>query len=466
MMRNEFVTRPDGADRQATIPKGRLGFMTIVRLPPPLLSLFALFLCLAPVTAASAADTGPSLSGGDTAWILVSSVFTSLMLLPGLALFYGGMVRKKNVLAIAMQCATGCALVSLIWVVCGYSLVFSPGTPVLGGFGRAFLAGVSLNSVSPGAPTIPEYLYVMFELTFATITPLIVLGATADRMKFTAAMLFAVLWVLLIYCPVAHMVWGPGGLLGQSGELDFAGGTVVHITSGTSALLACLVLGRRMGLGSENMAPHNILLTMIGGSLLWMGWFCFNGGSALSAGPTAALAILNSQIAASAALVSWTLAEWKLHGKPSLLGALSGAIAGLVVITPACGFVTVSGALVMGLIGGVICLWAVNWPKHHFKYDDALDVWAIHGIGGIVGAFLTGIFATRLVGGPEHSGLLDGNWHQLLVQSKAIGVIVLWTIVATALILVIVQRVCGLRVSPDVEREGLDIALHGEMLHD
>ncbi|HYH22918.1 MAG TPA: ammonium transporter [Azospirillum sp.] len=420
--------------------------------------------CAAPVSQAlaQAAAPTPELNGADTAWIITASMFVLMMFVPGLALFYGGMVRKKNVLSMLMQSFFSAALLTVLWVVAGYSLTFTEGNPVFGGFEKLLLNGIKVDSLSG---TIPEFVFVMFQCTFAIITPMIIMGGPADRMKFSSAMIFLSVWMLLAYVPVAHMVWGPGGFLLNAGVLDFAGGTVVHINSGVAGLVAAMIIGRRNGGGMEPMAPHNLVLTMIGGSLLWVGWFGFNVGSALSAGALAGLVLINTHIAAAAATVSWVLAEWMVKGRPSLLGAVSGAIAGLVVITPACGFVSPSSSLVMGLIGGVVCYWGATGLKKLTGVDDALDVFGVHGVGGILGAVLTGVFATSVYGGEGKSGLLDGNVGQIWVQIEGVLITVVWTAVVTAVVLKVIDVVMGLRVDQEVEVEGLDLALHGETVH-
>jgi len=344
----------------------------------------------AAAAAAPAADAAApvvlKLDSGDTAWMLVSSVLVLMMLIPGLALFYGGLVRKKNVLAVLMQSFFAAGLLSVLWIVVGYSLAFTEGNAIIGGFSRVMLSGILPDTISPLAPTIPETVFVMFQCTFAIITPALIMGGPADRMKFSAAMIFLGVWLLAVYAPIAHMVWGPGGFLGGVGVLDFAGGTVVHINSAIAGLVAAIMIGKRSNMGSENLAPHNLVLTMIGGALLWVGWFGFNAGSALTSGGSAGFAMINTHLATSAAVVSWTFSEWVLRGKPSLLGAVSGAVAGLVAITPACGFVGIPGALVIGLAAGIVCYWGVSGCKKMFGYDDALDVWGVHGIGGTLGA--------------------------------------------------------------------------------
>ena len=403
----------------------------------------------------------PTLDSGDTAWMLTSSVLVLLMTIPGLALFYGGLVRQKNVLTVLMQCLFATGLLSVLWVIAGYSLAFTEGNPFIGGTGRLMLAGIGPDSLSG---TIPETVFVMFQCTFAVITPALIVGGPADRMKFSSMMLFLGVWMMLVYVPVAHMVWGPGGYLGGEGVLDFAGGTVVHINAAVAGLVATLMVGKREGLGTENMAPHNLALTMMGAALLWIGWFGFNAGSALTAGGLAGYAMINTHVATAAAVVAWSLAEWVKRGKPSLLGAASGAVAGLVAITPACGFVSVGSALVIGLAAGVLCYWGVTGLKAMFGYDDALDVWGVHGVGGIVGAVLTGVFATSFIGGDGKSGLVDGNAMQVVTQIEGIVLTIVWSAVGSFVILKVIDIVVGLRVPQQVERDGLDYALHGETL--
>jgi Amt family ammonium transporter len=409
------------------------------------------------------ATPAPTLNSGDTAWMLTSSVLVLMMTVPGLALYYGGLLRRKNILAMLMQCFFATGLISVLWCIIGYSLAFTAGSgataPFVGGLSRFMLDGTGLNGLSG---TIPETVFAMFQCTFAIITPVLVLGGPADRLKFSSAMVFLGIWLLLVYCPIAHMVWGPGGFLLNAGVLDFAGGTVVHINSAVAGLVAAIMVGKRTGYGRENMAPADLGYTMLGAALLWVGWFGFNAGSALTSGGLAGMAMINTHLATSAAVVSWTLTEWAIKGKPSLLGAVSGAVAGLVAITPACGFVGVSGALVIGLAAGVICYWGVTGFKGMFKYDDALDVWGVHGLGGITGAMLTGVFALNAVGG--HSGLIDGNPHQLILQAEGILVTILYSGIASFIILKIIDLTMGLRVSAEDEREGLDISQHGEVL--
>jgi Amt family ammonium transporter len=417
-------------------------------------------------TAPAAAPAPPPINTGDTAWMLTSSVLVLAMLVPGLALFYAGMVRKKNALAVLMQCTFAAGILSVIWIAVGYTLAFTEGNPFFGGFTKVMLAGIAPDTPAPASPTIPEFVFVMFQLTFGIITPVIALGGPADRMKFSSAMIFVSLWLIFAYAPIAHMVWGPGGYLAGAGVLDFAGGTVVHINSAIAGLIAAIVVGKRKGLGSEHMAPHNLVLTMIGGSLLWVGWFGFNVGSVLTAGASTGITMINTHLATAAALVSWTFVEWIFKGKPSLLGAISGAVAGLVAITPACGFVTVTGALIIGLAAGVVCYWGVTGFKRMFGYDDALDVWGVHGLGGILGAILTGVFAAQSIGGAGKSGLLDGNPGQVMLQVEGVGMTLLWSGVVSLVILLLLKYTIGLRVSEADEMEGLDLALHGETFHD
>lgn len=401
----------------------------------------------------------PTLNSGDTAWMIVATAFVLMMTIPGLALFYGGMVRKKNVLAIMAQSFAICCFVSVLWMIVGYSLTFGPGNAFIGDFSKAFLSGIGIGALTG---TIPEVLFLAFQMTFAVITPALITGAFADRMKFSAMLVFSLLWVLVVYIPVAHWVWG-GGFLMNEGVLDFAGGTVVHINAGVAGLVAAIVLGKRKGYGTENMAPHNLTLSVVGAALLWVGWFGFNAGSALTAGGLAAMALLVTHIAASAAAVSWTLVEWIFRGKPSVLGIISGAVGGLVAITPAAGFVTPTGALIIGLLAGVACFWGAVWLKHKLGYDDSLDAFGVHGIGGLVGAVLTGVFAAEAIGGK--TGLLEGNAGQVVTQVYGVVATVLWCAVATFIILKVLDMIMGIRVSPEQETEGLDLAEHGETIH-
>ena len=418
----------------------------------------ATMLALASTTPAFAQD---ALDTGDTAWMLTSTVLVLLMTIPGLALFYGGMVRKKYVLTTVMQSFAITCLMTILWMVAGYSLAFTDGGGMnawIGSFDKAFFAGVSVDDLSG---TIPESVFITFQMTFAIITPALIAGAFADRMKFSAMLLFLGAWSLIVYAPITHWVWG-GGFLGEEGVLDFAGGTVVHINAGVAGLVAALVLGKRRGYGTENMAPHNLVLSLIGASLLWVGWFGFNAGSAVGANGTAGMAMLVTQIAAAAAALSWMTVEWIIRGKPSVLGIISGAVGGLVAITPAAGFVDPIGALVIGIVGGGACYWGAAKLKVMLGYDDSLDAFGVHGIGGIVGALLTGIFAIEAIGGTP--GVIEGNTGQLWTQFVGILATIVWSAVATFVILKVVQLLVGLRVDDEAEIEGLDINLHGEIV--
>ena len=407
---------------------------------------------------AMAEDT---LNSGDTAWMLTSTVLVLLMTLPGLALFYGGMVRKKNVLSVAMQSLSIAALMSILWVVCGYSLAFGEGNNFIGDLSKAFFSGIAVDTLSG---TIPETVFATFQMTFAIITPVLIIGAFAERMKFSAVLLFTGAWVLAVYAPITHWVWG-GGFLSDAGALDFAGGTVVHINAGVAGLVCALVLGKRIGYPKEPMLPHNLTYTLIGTSMLWVGWFGFNAGSELAADGAAGMAMLVTQVATAMAVLAWTFAEWVVFKKPSLLGACSGAVAGLVAITPASGFVGPMGALAIGLAAGLICFWAVASLKRKLGYDDSLDAFGVHGIGGIVGALLTGVFVSSSFGG---AGLAEGMTigSQVIVQLEAIGATIAYCAVVTFVILKIIDVIIGLRVEHDEEREGLDITQHGEQVYE
>ena len=419
----------------------------------------------APAEPAAAEAAPPTINTGDTAWMLTSTALVLLMTVPGLALFYGGMVRKKNVLATVMQSFAITCLVTVLWMIAGYSLAFTEGNAYFGGFSRLLLAGMGSDAISPLAATIPESVFMTFQMTFAIITPALIAGAFADRMKFSAMMLFMTAWSLLVYSPIAHMVWGPGGILGGLGVLDFAGGTVVHINAGVAGLVCALVLGKRVGYGTEPLPPHNLVLSVIGASLLWVGWFGFNAGSALGAGAMAGMAMVVTQIATAAAGLSWMFTEWMLKGKPSVLGIISGAVAGLVAITPASGFVDPMGSLIIGIIAGIACYIGATSLKHALGYDDSLDAFGVHGVGGIVGAILTGVFAKAAISGSAaKTGLIEGNGAQVVTQLIGIGATVVYCAIATFIILKVVDLIVGLRVDPDVEREGLDINLHGEVV--
>ncbi len=411
--------------------------------------------------AAEAAAEAPKLDSGDTAWMLTSTAIVLMMTIPGLALFYGGMVRKKNVLSVVMQCFTITCLITIVWFLAGYSLAFTDGGSLnsyIGGLSKAMLKGVGSDALTL---TIPELVFFTFQLTFAIITPALIVGAFVDRMKFSAMILFMVLWSLIVYAPITHWVWG-GGFLANAGVLDFAGGTVVHINAGIAGLVCAIFLGKRTGYGTENMAPHNLVYSVIGASLLWVGWFGFNAGSAVAANAGAGMAMAVTQIATAAAALSWMFIEWLVHKKPSVLGIISGAVAGLVAITPASGFVGPMGALWIGIAAGLICFFASTTVKKAIGYDDSLDVFGIHAVGGIVGAILTGVFAAEAIGGK--AGLLEGNAGQVLTQIWGITATIGWCAIATFVILIVVNILVGVRVSQAVEVEGLDINLHGEVV--
>jgi Amt family ammonium transporter len=443
----------------------------------------------AAVPAAAPAVAAPTPNKGDTAWMITATAFVILMTIPGLALFYGGMVRTKNSLSMLMQVFAVFSLLSILWAIYGYSIAFTEGNSFFGGFSRLFLNGVTPDSTaatfSKGV-VIPEYIYIAFQCTFAAITPCLILGAFSDRIKFSAMLMFMVLWFTFSYLPIAHMVWywaGPdaytsaaaadkatatAGFLFQKGAIDFAGGTVVHINAGIAGLVGALFLGRRLGFGREPMAPHNLTMTMIGTSLLWMGWFGFNVGSNLEATGTAAMAFCNTHFATAAAAIAWMFGEWIFRGKPTMLGAASGAVAGLVAITPACGFVGPMGAIVLGIVAGLVCLWAVVWLKTKLGYDDSLDVFGVHCVGGILGALGTGILAAPVLGG---TGVYDyvankvGDYSigaQFVSQLWAVGTSLLWSGVVAFLAYKITDIVIGLRVTEEEEREGLDETQHGE----
>jgi len=405
----------------------------------------------------------PKLDSGATAWMLTSTALVLLMTIPGLALFYGGMVRKKNVLGTMMQSFAITAMITVLWMVAGYSIAFDTTGMAkgvtnfysfFGSLSKAFLAGMGKDSLTG---VIPESVFMTFQMTFAIITPALTTGAFADRMKFSAMMWFTGLWSLLVYAPIAHMVWsGDGGFMWDMGVLDFAGGTVVHINAGVAGLVAALVLGPRLGYGKEPIAPHNLTLTVIGAAMLWVGWFGFNAGSAVAADGRAGMAMAVTQIATGAAALGWMFAEWMSKGKPSVLGIASGAVAGLVAITPASGFVGPTGGLVIGLVAGAVCFWSATSLKRMLKYDDSLDAFGVHGIGGIVGAILTGYFAVESIGGTA------GSMAQVVTQIEGVLITIAYTAIGTYIILKVLDLVMGLRVTEEQEREGLDIALHGE----
>jgi Amt family ammonium transporter len=420
---------------------------------------------------------------GDTAWMLASTALVLMMTVPGLALFYGGMVRKKNILAMLMQCFAITCIVTIVWTVAGYSLAFTNGTgamaPYVGDLSRFMLNGIwdhiskgvdtgfILGAGTDGAApqTIPETVYMMFQMTFAIITPALIVGAFADRMKFSALCIFMTLWSLLIYSPVAHWMWAPTGWGAINGQLDFAGGTVVHINAGIAGLVTCIVLGKRVGYGTDNMAPYNLAYTVIGASLLWVGWFGFNAGSAVGSNGRAGMAMAVTQIATAAAALAWMFAEWVVKGKPSVLGCVSGAVAGLVAITPASGFVLPGASIIIGVSAGVICFWCATYVKHIFGYDDSLDVFGVHCTGGIVGALLTGVFSFGPLSAtdatPDGS---PGGLGQLWIQCEGVAATLLYSGIGTLILLYITKALVGLRVNEEEEREGLDLVLHGEQV--
>ena len=413
----------------------------------------------------SAAHAQDEIDSGDTSWMIVATCLVLFMTIPGLALFYAGLVRTRNVLSVLMQCFVLACVMTIVWICWGYSLAFDTtgmvgGTTNLnsfvGGLGKLFLKGVGIDSISG---TIPETVFITFQMTFAIITPALITGALADRMKFSSLLVFLSLWMILVYAPITHWVWG-GGFLAEAGVLDFAGGTVVHINSGVAALVGAMVLGRRRGYGTENMAPHNLILSVIGASMLWVGWFGFNAGSAVAANGSAGMAMAVTQIATAAAALSWMFAEWISRGKPSVLGIVSGAVAGLVAITPASGYVDPFAALIIGLVAGLVCYWGAVVLKPKLGYDDSLDVFGVHGLGGITGALLTGVFAVEAIGGTP--GLLEGNAGQVLIQLEGIGATIVYCAIVTFVLLKIIDAVMGLRVDEEEEVTGLDYSLHGE----
>ncbi len=439
-------------------------------------------------TAAVAAPT-PTADKGDVAWMIMATVLVTLMVIPGLALFYGGMVRAKNMLSVLMQVFVIFSIMALLWALYGYSVAFTEGNAFIGGFGKVFLKGITPESMAATFSKgvyVPEYIYVVFQLTFAAITPALIVGAFAERMKFSAVLLFMLIWFTFSYLPMAHMVWywtGPdaytdakaaeaatatAGFLFQKGALDFAGGTVVHINAGVAGLVACLLVGRRIGYGKEFIAPHSVTMTMIGASLLWVGWFGFNVGSNLEANGLSALVFVNTMLATAMATLAWSGAEWMVRGKPSMLGGASGAVAGLVAITPACGTAGPMGSIALGLIAGMVCFWAVTNLKHKLGYDDSLDVFGVHGIGGIIGALGTGVFANPALGG---TGVYDyvanavaeyDTITQLTSQAWGVGTAIVWSGLVSYVALKIVDMLVGIRVTEETERQGLDINEHGE----
>lgn len=418
-------------------------------------------------TATVAAAAAPVMDKGDVSWMMTSTALVLFMTIPGLALFYGGLVRSKNMLSILMQTTMIACLVMVLWVLYGYSVTFGGGTsPYWGGLGKVFLKGVTPDSMSAtfsAGYVIPEYVFIVFQMTFAAITPGLIIGAFAERVKFTAVLAFCALWVTLVYFPVAHMVWDASGLIFQMGAIDFAGGTVVHINAGIAALVGCLVIGKRVGYGKENMAPHSMVMTMIGASMLWFGWFGFNVGSNLEANGGASLAMINTFIATAAATLAWSLLEAVQRGKASMLGAASGMVAGLVAITPACGTVGPMGAIALGVIAVLACYFFVTVVKNKLKYDDSLDVFGVHGVGGIVGAVLTGVFSAGWLGG------IKGDDYdmaaQVWIQIEAVAITLVWSGVVSFILYKLVDAVIGLRVDADTERQGLDLTSHGEQAY-
>ncbi len=414
-------------------------------------------LAMTPAMAQSASRIDPA----NTAWMISATALVLMMSIPGLALFYAGMVRKKNVLATMAQTLAVTAMGSILWAVAGYTLAFTGNAPIIGTLDRLLLRGMGMETVSPLANSIPEALFVIYQMTFAVITTALVAGSVADRMRFSAFVWFAALWLIIVYVPVAHWVWG-GGFLATAGLLDFAGGTVVHLNAGVAGLVAALVLGARRGYGTDNFAPHDLSLAVIGTGLLWVGWFGFNGGSALAVGSRAVFAIVATHLAASAGAVTWMALEWWSRGKPSVLGMISGAVAGLGAITPASGFVLPWHGIVIGLVAGLVCFWSCTALKLRCGYDDSLDVFGVHGIGGATGTLLVGVFAVRAVGGA--AGLLEGNGAQVLIQLYGIAVTLAWSAVATFILLKAIAVFVPLRVDPQSEMEGLDVTQHGEAL--
>jgi len=411
---------------------------------------------------------GSKIDAADTAWMISATGLVLMMTIPGLALFYAGMVRKKNVLATMAQSLAATFLISVVWAVIGYTLAFTGDGPFIGTLDRIFLNGVTLDAVSPLAKTIPESLFMIYQMTFAIITVALVAGSVADRMRFAAFLLFCVFWLLLVYVPIAHWVWG-GGFLGTYGVIDFAGGTVVHLNAGVAGLVAAYVLGARRGYGSDNLAPYDLALAVIGTGLLWVGWFGFNGGSALGANSRAAMAIVSTHLAASAGAFTWMALEWWTRGKPSVLGMISGAIAGLGTITPASGFVLPMQGMLIGIIAGAICFWACTWLKRKIGYDDSLDVFGVHGVGGFTGTLLAGVFAVgALSATPEAPGgtpgLLEGNPHQVVAQLYGIVVTLVWSGAVTFVILNVISVLVPLRVKQEDEVTGLDVSQHGEAI--
>ena len=421
----------------------------------------AITVMAAPALAQSAAQPASKIDAADTVWMIVATALVLMMSIPGLALFYSGMVRKKNVLATMAQTFAATALCSVLWMAIGYSLTFTGAGPILGTLNRVLMRGVGLDTISPLAPTIPEALFFIYQMTFAVITVALVAGSVADRMRFSAFLWFSTLWLLIVYVPIAHWVWG-GGFLERAGMLDFAGGTVVHLNAGVAGLVGAYLLGARRGYGVDNFAPYDLSLAVIGTGLLWVGWFGFNGGSALGANSRAVFAITATHLAASMGALTWMALEWWVRGKPSVLGMISGAVAGLGTITPASGFVLPWHGLIIGLAAGVVCFYACTWLKLACGYDDSLDVFGVHGVGGATGTLLVGVFATRSIG--HVSGLLEGRPVQVLIQLYGIIVTFAWSAIASFLLFKAVSAFIDLRVDRQSEMEGLDVTQHGEAL--
>ena len=418
-------------------------------------------------TVAAVEAAAPVMDKGDVSWMMISAVLVLFMTIPGLALFYGGLVRSKNMLSVLMQTTIIACLMMIVWVVYGYSVTFGGSTsPIWGGTAKLFLSGVTADSMAAtfsAGYVIPEYLFISFQMTFAAITPALIIGAFAERVKFSAVLAFSLLWVTFSYFPIAHMVWDVSGYLFAKGAIDFAGGTVVHINAGVAALVGCLVIGKRVGYGKENMAPHSMVMTMIGAAMLWVGWFGFNVGSNLEANGGATLAMINTFVATAAATLAWSALEGVQRGKASMLGAASGMVAGLVAITPACGTVGPMGAIALGVIAAAVCYFFVTVVKNKLKYDDSLDVFGVHGIGGIIGAVLTGVFSAGSLGGVKGDDYDMAA--QLLIQIEGVAITILWSGVVSFVAFKLVDMVIGLRVDTDTERQGLDLTSHGEQAY-
>ncbi len=453
----KFPTSLTAAAKSALLGTATLG----------ILGTAAAFAQEAAAPAAEAAAAAPVIDKGDVAWMMTSSLLVLFMLIPGLALFYGGLVRAKNMLSVLMQCTVIGAVVMIVWVVWGYTMAFGGGTnPFWGGFGKLFLAGVTLDSTAAtftDGVVLPEYVFIVFQMTFAAITPALIIGAFAERIKFSAVILFVILWVTFVYFPVAHMVWDASGYIFGMGAIDFAGGTVVHINAGIAALVGAIMIGKRTGYGKDNMAPHSMTLTLVGAAILWVGWFGFNAGSNLEANGGATLAMLNTFVATAGAIVAWVIIEGLIRGKASMLGAASGMIAGLVAVTPACGTVGPVGAIVLGAIASAGCYFFVAVVKLKMGYDDSLDVFGVHGIGGIIGALGTGIFTSPMLGGTGAEDFSIGS--QFMIQLTAVVITILWSGIISAILYKVVDLIVGLRPTVEAEREGLDLTSHGEVAY-